>query len=55
MGSDASRCHQNGVGYIIKVVQGTPAAIIYIFAKFFEVQLRVHGADKRGKERTTER
>ena len=32
-----------------------PVAIIHIFARFFEVQLGGHGADKRGKERTTER
>ena len=32
-----------------------PVAEMHIFAMFFEVQLGGHGADKRGKGRTTER
>ena len=30
-------------------------AILHIFARGFEVQLVGHGADERGKKRTTER
>ena len=64
--SDMSKCHQHSVAYMKMSskwyrIHGSncprkpPVAIIHIFARFFEVQLGGHGADKRGKERTTER
>ena len=56
MVSDASRCHQNHVGYIIKSrPRKPPVAIIYLFAMVFEVELGGHGADQRGSDRKTER
>ena len=59
--SDTSKYHHDGGGCIkmsLKLCRihhescpkKAPVAIIYIFAKFFEVQPRWHGGDKRGKE-----
>ena len=64
--SDTSLLHQAGVGYIKMSwklswmhhwsrPKKPPVEIIHRFARVFEVQLGRHGADKRRKERTTER
>ena len=64
--SETWKYHRNGVGYTemsskecwihhLSRPRKAPVAEMHIFATFFEVQLGRHGADKRGKERTTER
>ena len=64
--SETSKYYQNGVGYTemsskecwihhSSRPRKPPVAEMHIFAMFFEVQLGGHGADKRGKGRTTER
>ena len=64
--SGTSKYYQNGVGYTemsskecwihhSSRPRKPPVAEMHIFATFFEVQLGRHGADKRGKERTTGR
>ena len=55
MSSENEKWLQNNVGYIKISSKRCPVAIIYIFARYVEVQLGRHGGDKRGKERTTER
>ena len=58
---DRSQYRQKGVGYIkmssklcrINLQSRSrrqPVAIIHIFARFFEVQPRWHGGDRKGKE-----